>query len=132
MQLALILGIAFTIGAVMFALQNTAAVSVSFVLWRFDSSLAVVLLLAMGLGVLIAGLVSSPTVIRGQWAGARLRREVAEIGQQKQALERRVVELQAQLAVLAPSGQVAATPATQQSQPYVGMVELLARKDDKR
>ena len=74
MQLMLIVGIVFAIGAVLFALQNNVPVTVTFALWRFDSTLAVVLLLALGLGALIAALVSTPTVIRGQWGGARLRR----------------------------------------------------------
>ena len=74
MQLLLIFGIVFAIAAVLFALQNNALVTVTIALWHFESTLAVVLLLAIGLGVLIAGLVSTPTVLRGQWSGARLRR----------------------------------------------------------
>ena len=53
MQLTLILGIVFAIGAVLFALQNNVPVTVTFALWRFDSTLAVVLLIALGLGALI-------------------------------------------------------------------------------
>ena len=79
MQLLLIMGIVFAIGAVTFALQNDIAVTVVFGFWRYDSSLAVVLLFALALGVLIAGLVSTPSVIKGQWAGARLRRQVADL-----------------------------------------------------
>ena len=57
MQLMLIAGIAFAIGAVLFALQNNVPVTVAFALWRFDSTLAVVLLIALGLGALIAAVV---------------------------------------------------------------------------
>ncbi|PIY97724.1 MAG: DUF1049 domain-containing protein, partial [Hydrogenophilales bacterium CG_4_10_14_0_8_um_filter_62_70] len=64
MQIMLIFGIIFAIGSVTFALQNNIPVTVTFAVWRFDSSLAMVLLLALGLGAIIAALLSSPTVIR--------------------------------------------------------------------
>ena len=94
MQLLLILGIVFAIGAVTFALQNNALVTVVFAFWHYDSSLAVVLLVALALGALIAGLVSTPSVIKGQWDGARLRRQVASLEDDKELLERRVRELE--------------------------------------
>lgn len=96
MQLLLIFGIVFAIGAVLFALQNNAQVTVTIALWSFESSLAVVLLLAIGLGALIAGLVSTPTVLRGQWNGARLRRQISSLEAEKAALERRVAALEAE------------------------------------
>ena len=102
MQLLLILGIVFAIGAVTFALQNNVPVTVVFAFWRYDSSLAVVLLVALGLGALIAGLVSTPSVIKGQWAGARLRRQVASLEDDRASLERRVRELESQMAQRIP------------------------------
>ena len=98
MQLMLIAGIVFAIGAVLFALQNNVPVTVTFALWRFDSTLAVVLLIALGLGALIAALVSTPTVIRGQWGGARLRRRVAGLEEEKSRLEQRLAALEAEAA----------------------------------
>jgi uncharacterized integral membrane protein len=98
MQLLLIFGIVFAIAAVLFALQNNALVTVTVALWHFESTLAVVLLLAIGLGVLITGLVSTPTVLRGQWSGARLRRQVAALEKEKAALEQRIAALEAEAA----------------------------------
>jgi putative membrane protein len=121
MQLFLILGIVFAIGAVTFALQNSTAVTVVFGFWHYDSSLAVVLLVAIGLGVLIAGLVSTPSVIKGQWAGARLRRQVASLEDDKASLERRVRELEAELGPRTP----APAPATDGAAPYVGLKTLM-------
>jgi putative membrane protein len=63
----LVLGLIIAVVAVIFALQNTAAVTVSFFIWQFDQSLALVLLLAVALGVLIAVLTLLPTVIREKW-----------------------------------------------------------------
>jgi uncharacterized integral membrane protein len=59
MQLIVILSSVAAIGGVSFALQNQMAVTVSFLLWRFDSSLAMVILVSLALGacvVLLAAL----------------------------------------------------------------------------
>jgi uncharacterized integral membrane protein len=121
MQLLLIFGIAFAVAAVAFALQNNVPVTVSFVFWSFDSSLAMVLLLAIGIGAIIAGLVSSPAVIRGQWAAARLRRQVAALEGDKAELAQRVGTLEAELKRVAPLTGIV----PEQSRPYVGLKTLL-------
>ncbi|PJA57580.1 MAG: hypothetical protein CO164_07165 [Rhodocyclales bacterium CG_4_9_14_3_um_filter_68_10] len=126
MQLLLILGIVFTIGAVLFALQNNVPVTVTLALWRFDGSLALVLLIALGLGVLIAALVSTPTVLRGQWSGARLRRALAAAENDKAALQRRLGELETELARLRPPGD----PPPEEARPYRGLRSLLSGSDD--
>ena len=129
MQLMLIAGIVFAIGAVVFALQNNSAVVVTLALWNFEGSLAVVLLAAVGLGVLITGLVSTPSVIRGQWAASRLRRRVSE-------LEREVVEQQARNTVLAAELErltpTAAASEAPQPKPYVGLRTLLADHEQEK
>ena len=95
MQLGLIVGIAFAIGAVLFALQNVAPVTVTLAFWSFEGSLALVLLLTLGLGALIAGLVSSPAMIRRQWNIARLGRKVADLEKKLAEQTRRNEELRA-------------------------------------
>ena len=97
MQVLLISGIAFAIVAVLFALQNNVPVTVSFFAWSFGGSLALVLLVTLGLGAVIAGLLSSPRLLRSQWAGSRLRRQVATLEEQNQRLQQRVAELDGQL-----------------------------------
>jgi lipopolysaccharide assembly protein A len=128
MQLFLILGIVFAIGAVTFALQNGVPVTVVFAFWHYDSSLAVVLLVALALGALIAALVSTPSVIKGQWAGTRLRRQVASLENDRASLERRVGELESEMAPRTP----APVPAAQEAAPYVGLKELMMDHEDKR
>ena len=98
MQLALIFGIVIAAGAVIFALQNNIPVTVTLGLWGFDGSLALLLLLALGLGVLVAGLVSSPAVIRRQWAVSRLTRQVSDLESRLAEQEKRNLELAANLA----------------------------------
>ena len=128
MQLFLILGIVFAIGAVTFALQNSVPVTVVFAFWRYDSSLAVVLLVALGLGALIAALVSTPSVIKGQWAGARLRRQVASLEDDRASLERRVRELESETAQRTP----APVPAAEEAAPYVGLKALMMGHEEEK
>jgi len=119
MQLILVFGIIIAIGSVMFALQNNVPVTVSFAIWSFDSSLAMVLLLALGLGVISAALLSSPTVVRGQWAVSRLHRQLAVLEKEKATLEQRVSELQQSLPHPSSSAEQA------EEKPYVGLKALL-------
>lgn len=93
MQLLLILGILFALAAVSFALQNNMNITVSFLLWSFESQLAIVLIGAIGAGALIASLVSTPTVISSQSNAKRLRRRLDEVEERNRALELRVREL---------------------------------------
>ncbi|MBV6411858.1 MAG: lipopolysaccharide assembly protein LapA domain-containing protein [Burkholderiales bacterium] len=125
MQLLLIFGIVFAIAAVLFALQNNALVTVTIALWHFESTLAVVLLLAIGLGVLITGLVSTPTVLRGQWSGARLRRQVAALEKEKAALEQRVAALEAEAARKQPPQ----LPASAEPQRFAELKSILTGED---
>lgn len=135
MQLLLIFGIAFAVAAVAFALQNNVPVTVSFIFWSFDGSLAIVLLLAIGLGAIIAGLVSSPAVIKGQWVTGRLRRQVSALEADKADLAKRISALDGDKADLAKrigvledelkSKDPLAEIAPEQDKPYVGLKTLL-------
>jgi len=125
MQLMLVLGIVFAIVAVLFALQNNIPVAVTLAVWQFDGSLALVLLIALGLGVLITGLLSSPAVIRGQWVAARLRRRVAELEREAAECQAQNRALAAEVARLSPAG-AEAILADAEEKPYVGMRALLA------
>ena len=127
MQLLIILGIAFAVGAVTFALQNNAPVTVTFASWHYDGSLAVVLLIAIGMGALIAGLVSTPSVIRGQWAGARLRRQVARLEDERASLEHRVQELELAM----PQELASLVPPAEVVPPYVGLRTLAMAQEEK-
>ena len=90
MQLAILIGLAVTLGAVAFALQNNVPVTVTFLLWRFDSSLPIVLLLAVAAGALIVALLSTPSVLRLQWTVARQRRQINALETANQDLSARI------------------------------------------
>lgn len=124
MQLALIFGIVIAMGAVVFALQNNIPVTVTLALWRYDGSLAMLLLIALGLGVLVAGLLSSPAVIRGKWTISRLKRQVVDVEKRLAEQEKRNIELAAALAAR-PQPESLDPVETAADKPYVGLRTLL-------
>lgn len=99
MQLYSIFAILFVILGILFALQNTAPVTVSFMLWSFEGSLALVFVLAVLLGGLIASLAATPRVLRQQWQLFRLRRQVDKL--EKDLAEARVITAQEDVAAAA-------------------------------
>lgn len=134
MQLGLIVGIVFAIVAALFAMQNIAPATVTVGFWSFEGSLALVLLVALGLGALIAGLVSSPAMIRRQWNVTRLTRQVAELEGKLADAERRYDEVRAELSRARTSASTA-TPLAEEppveEKPYVGLRALMGGEDGK-
>lgn len=100
MQLTVILAILMAIGGVSFALQNNVPVTVTFLVWRLDSTLAMVLLIALALGALIVALVSTPATLKAQWTASRLRKQLDSATSTNHALERKIAELEGRLAAL--------------------------------
>ena len=97
----LVLGIIVAIAAVAFALQNNLPVTVVFGVWSFESS-AIVLLLALGIGAVIAICLSWPSMIRNLWTNSRLRRQVNQLQDDKTMLEQRIVQLEEELTRVSP------------------------------
>ena len=81
MQLAIIVAIIIAIAGIAFAMQNSVPVTVVFLLWRFDGSLAMVLLIAMALGGIVIALASTPSTVRRQWTINRQRKRIDELEQ---------------------------------------------------
>ena len=79
MQLTIIAAILISILGVAFAMQNNVPVTVNFLLWRLDSSLAMVLLLALALGAIIIALLTTPATLRWQWLTKRQKRRIEEL-----------------------------------------------------
>ncbi|NEQ99464.1 MAG: DUF1049 domain-containing protein, partial [Cyanothece sp. SIO2G6] len=76
--------------AIIFALQNASAVTVTIGIWRITASLALILLLTLGLGFISGLMVSMPTIIQRNWTIRRYKSQVnqleAEIQETKQEL----------------------------------------------
>ncbi len=79
MQIFLLIALAVALVAVMFALQNIVPVTVSFLTWTFEGSLALVLFVALIVGALVSVLASVPTLVKGRWAAASLKKRIAAL-----------------------------------------------------
>ena len=122
MQLFTIAALLFAAVAVLFALQNTAVVAVSFLAWEFQSSLAIVLLLAVVAGALLMGLISTPATLRNQWERTRLAKRAEK-------LDAEVAALKATVARLESGAPPLAEPAP--AKPFAGLRALVAGKPNK-
>ena len=63
--------------AVAFAVQNTAAVDVSLLLWKSQASLAIVMALCLALGFIIGLLTVAPSFLKGRRHARNLERQLA-------------------------------------------------------
>lgn len=79
MQVFLILALVIAIVAVLFALQNVTVVTISFFIWNAQVSLAVALLIALGLGVIISALVSIPERVKSGWKSSRKNKSMSNL-----------------------------------------------------
>jgi putative membrane protein len=75
MPIFLIIAIIIAILAVTFALLNASVVTVSLVFTSFESSLALILLVTFGIGVLVGFMGVMPTIIRQRVEISRLKKK---------------------------------------------------------
>ena len=120
MQLSIIAAILATIVGVAFAMQNTLAVTVSFMLWSFDSSLAMVLLLALALGATIVALLTTPMTLKWQWTMKRQKKRIDELENICATQQFRIADLENNL----PSELV-----VDEQRPYVGLKQLIVNQE---
>lgn len=122
MQLAIIAAIATAIVGVLFAMQNNVAVTVNVLFWRFDSSLAMVLLVSLALGALAVALLTTPGALKNQWQAVRLKRRIATLEETCEYQRQRIDEL---------ASSVPIPVSTREEPPYVGLKQLIACVSDK-
>ena len=120
MQLAIIAAILTAIVGVAFAMQNTVEVTVNFLFWRFGSSLAMVLLLALAFGAIVVALLTTPATLRCQWQLARHKRHIQELERTGEEQRRRIAELESHIPV--------ASEAAAEPRPYVGLKQIIASR----
>lgn len=79
MLIFLVVALLIAILAVIFALQNPANVTVTLLAWKFESSLALVLLLTLALGVLLGLLASVSAVIKRSWTISSQKKKIVQL-----------------------------------------------------
>jgi uncharacterized integral membrane protein len=89
MQIFIVLGLIIAIVAVIFALQNLAAVTITFLFWSIHGSLALVLLVTLACGVLISLLTSMPGLVRGKWTTSKQGKKLASLEAERLAYKQR-------------------------------------------
>ncbi|OHB20364.1 MAG: hypothetical protein A2854_01265 [Parcubacteria group bacterium RIFCSPHIGHO2_01_FULL_56_18] len=87
MIIFLILGVLLGGITVLFFFQNIDPITVSFLFWHLDGSLAVILMIAFGSGILTTLLFLLPSFIRDEWQYRKLKKHAraveAELAQAK-------------------------------------------------
>ncbi len=114
MLIFVILALLLALLAVIFALQNTITVTISFLFWQFTGSLALVLLVALAAGMLVSFLAYLPYLVHGQLSTRRMRKHATELesnlAEHKQRLQEAELKLQGQSPAVKPSEANAAPP----------------------
>lgn len=82
-----IAGLIIALGAILFALQNATVVAINFGVWQFEESLAIVLLITLGLGIIISLLMSIPTIIKRGLQSSRQKKKIRNLEAQLQDWE---------------------------------------------
>lgn len=114
MQIFLVAALIIAIVAVVFALQNPAPVTISFLVWQAQGSLALVLLITLLFGVLISLLVSVPTVFRRSRTISNQRKQIQSLERTLTEREKKIQELEATTAAPQPI----AAPSTPSSESF--------------
>ncbi len=107
MQILILVALLIAIIAVIFALQNMTMITISFLFWSTQGSLALVLLITLAAGVLISSLASLPGFVSGKWTSSSKNKKLANLEaernmyqQRAEAAEQEVKSLEEQLANL--------------------------------
>ena len=93
MIISLIIGLVLGATAIIFAAQNITTVSVVFLAWQFQGSLALILVLAVVSGILICSFLSLPDVIRKRFQISRLKDDNDKL---KDSLVRKDIEVESE------------------------------------
>jgi putative membrane protein len=97
MQIFLVISLLIAIFAIVFALQNTAAVTITFIAWTFHGSLALVLILSVLAGILTGLLAMLPAVVRSRLRVSSHRKESAALKSSLAEHQQKMQELQQQI-----------------------------------
>ena len=104
MRSLIIVGAILAILLAVFVLQNNVAVAVSFLFWRFESTLALVLLASLAVGVITVVLVTIPANWRRRGTLSRQRKELTELQNKLEEQKQKIAALEENLAAARSGG----------------------------
>ncbi|MFP4456535.1 MAG: lipopolysaccharide assembly LapA domain-containing protein [Clostridia bacterium] len=100
MHFFLIFALIIAIVTVFFAIQNTTMVTVYFFVWQFTSSLAIILLFSLGLGVILTLLISFPKIQARNWQISKLKKQTTELTEENAKLKEEKAKQEGQVSAL--------------------------------
>lgn len=113
----LIIAFVIAVIAVIFALQNTMIVTISFLAWKFTGSLSLVLLVTLAIGVLIGLLVLAPSTLKKTIAVTSQRKRINVLEKELNEHKAKVAESQKPAPIIPPPAESLPTPQTRPPQP---------------
>jgi putative membrane protein len=99
MQIFLVLALIIALIAVVFTIQNTALVTVTFLFWDLNQSLAFVVLLAILSGVLISQFVSVPGKVKRTMENTSQKKKIKELDTELMSTKVRLEALKQELEI---------------------------------
>ena len=99
----LIAALIIAVVAVIFALQNSLTVTISFFAWKVAGSLSLILLIALAIGVVIGLLVLAPSAIKNSISASSHRKRVGSLEKELDEHKTKIAELQKPKPVTPPS-----------------------------
>ncbi len=102
----LIFALLIAVVAVIFALQNTITVTISFLAWEVTGSLSLVLLVTLAIGAVIGLLVLAPSTIKNTLAASGHRKRIGSLEKELDEHKARVAELQKPDSMISPSSPI--------------------------
>jgi uncharacterized integral membrane protein len=90
----LIFALLISVVAVVFALQNTMVITISFLAWKVTGSLSLVLLVTLAIGAVIGLLVLAPSTIKHTLAASGHRKRIGALEKELDEHKIKVAELQ--------------------------------------
>jgi putative membrane protein len=80
--------------AVIFAVQNVATVTITFLAWKVTGSLSIVLLVTLVMGTVIGLLALAAPAVKGRISASSHRKRIGELEKQLDEHKRKIAELQ--------------------------------------
>jgi len=113
-----ILILALIIASVLFAVQNTDTVTVTFIVWSVTGSLSLILIIALIMGFIIGSLLMAPSVIKKKFQSFGLRRRVSKLQREKDKLNKKIEKNEVQKEALSqPAIPAVTAPAAGEESP---------------
>ena len=113
MQILLIFSFVIAFFAILFAIQNTTVITIRFLIWETEGSLALILFIALVAGALISYLATAPGQIKQRMTNSGQRKRITEVEGQLTSTQDELQQAQSKLQEIDDERQAALSVATE-------------------